>query len=127
MLMKMCPKCRLIIPANKQYCDKCKPLVDKAMSERKAKADKKYNSTKRNQLYVKFYQSKEWKTLRAVKLSQENYMCEECKKQDKVSLAVDVHHIEPVSKAWDKRLDINNLKCLCVECHNKAHNRWSKK
>jgi len=130
LLMRLCPKCRALIPADKQYCDKCQPLVDKATAARKAKYkakyDKKYNRTKRNPKYAQFYRSREWKTLRAVKLSQSNYMCDECKAKGVVSLAVDVHHVIPISRAWDKRLDIDNLKCLCVKCHNEVHNRWNK-
>lgn len=130
MLMKLCPKCRAIIPQTQQYCDVCKPIIDKAIAERKAqnkaKYDKKYNKFKRNQTHAKFYQSIEWKTLRAVKLSQSNYICEHCKAKGITTLAVDVHHKETLRDAWDKRLDINNLECLCVECHNLEHKRWSK-
>lgn len=127
--MKFCPRCGTLIPATKKYCDKCQPIVDKEAKERKIKRkaiyDKRYNKTKRNPKYAQFYKSKEWKTLWAVKLSQCDYMCEDCKAKGIITLATDVHHIQPISKAWDKRLDINNLKCLCVQCHNKAHKRWN--
>lgn len=130
MLMKFCPKCHVIIMQSKSYCDKCQVTVDTAKAERKtisnAKAGKRYNQTKRNPAYVSFYHSTEWKTLRAVKLSQSSYLCQDCKAKGVITLAADVHHIETISEAWDKRLDINNLKCLCIECHNKAHGRWGK-
>lgn len=130
MLMRLCPKCKTIIPATQQYCDECKPIVDEAIAERKkinkAKYDRNYNKYKRNKSHARFYQSNEWKTLRAVKLSQSGYLCERCKAKGKTVLAVDVHHIVPISVDWSKRLDINNLECLCVDCHNDEHNRFGK-
>jgi predicted HNH restriction endonuclease len=36
-----------------------------------------------------------------------------------------VHHIIPIEKDWGKRLDANNLKLLCPECHRLAHERGS--
>lgn len=129
MLMKLCPKCKKVISADKKYCDKCQPLVDRAIAEQnkknKAKYDKEYNKT-RDPKYVEFYKSKEWRTLRAVKLSQAEYLCEDCKEKGIITLATDVHHMVPIKEDWSKRLDIDNLRCLCVRCHNKRHNRWNK-
>lgn len=69
MLMRLCPKCKEMITADKQYCDKCQKIVDKAIAERqkkyKAKYDKIYDKTKRNPKYKQFYKSKEWKIGRA--------------------------------------------------------------
>lgn len=33
---------------------------------------------------------------------------------------IEVHHIEPIEEAWDKRLDNDNLISLCREHHEKA-------
>lgn len=33
---------------------------------------------------------------------------------------VSVHHIEPLAEAWDKRLEDNNLICLCSLHHKQA-------
>ena len=128
MLMKYCPRCGKLITQMQAYCDTCQAIVDEAREQRKAeqrkKYNKKYNHTKRDPKYARFYASKEWKTLRAVKLSQSGYMCEKCKSNGIIKLAEDVHHIIPVSKDWEKRLDINNLRCLCVQCHNEEHERF---
>lgn len=35
---------------------------------------------------------------------------------------VSVHHIESIAKAWDKRLDDDNLICLCSHHHELAEN-----
>lgn len=127
-LMRQCYRCKTIIPQGNTYCDSCKAIVDKAKTERKkvtnARANKKYNKFNRNAEHVRFYQSREWKALRAVKLSQCGYMCEDCKAKGLITLAVDVHHIVEIADDWDKRLDIDNLRALCVSCHNNRHNRW---
>jgi len=93
--------------------------------EHKAKANARYNR-KRDPRYREFYNSKEWRTLRAVHLSKVGYMCEECKAKGINQLAEEVHHIEPINtpKGWNNRLNPNGLKALCVECHNAEHKRW---
>lgn len=129
MLAKMCARCRRIIPQGTTYCSTCQPIMDEIIEARKAKykakANKKYNA-KRNPKYVEFYQSRAWKQLRATKLAQAGYMCEECKAKGIITLAEDVHHKIPINNDWDRRFDIDNLKCLCVSCHNAIHNRWGR-
>lgn len=75
------------------------------------------------------YNTKGWKTLRIFKL-QNDPLCEECKKNNKIVLAVQVHHIIPFMSVWNgsnisdiKELgfDINNLMSVCDECHKKFH------
>ena len=115
---------------SKSYCSDCQRLVDetrlKNKAKSKAKSDKKYNQTKRNPMHTQFYKSSQWKTLRAVKLSQSDYLCESCREVGILTLAVDVHHENSIDNAWEERLKIENLKCLCVKCHNQVHDRWKK-
>lgn len=75
------------------------------------------------------YNTKGWKTLRIFKL-QNDPLCEECKKNNKIVLAVQVHHIIPFMSVWNGSnisdikelgLDINNLMSVCEECHKKFH------
>ncbi|MEG2429035.1 MAG: HNH endonuclease, partial [Oscillospiraceae bacterium] len=112
MLMKFCARCKSMINQGRAYCDECQIEINKTKTEykkiNKAKYDKKYDLIKRDLITDKFYHSTKWKTLRAVKLSQSNYLCEDCKKKNKITIAVDVHHIIPIKKDWSKRLDINN-------------------
>ena len=35
---------------------------------------------------------------------------------------LEVHHISPISKSWNKRLKNNNLITLCSTCHKMADN-----
>lgn len=32
-----------------------------------------------------------------------------------------VHHIVHIKDNWEKRLDLDNLETICLECHNKEH------
>ena len=75
--------------------------------------------------YQDFYNGKEWKELRAYKFAQANGLCEECLKKGIVTAGVEIHHIVPIEKDWSKRLDIDNLVCLCHACHDRAHLRIS--
>lgn len=79
---------------------------------------------------VKFYQCKEWRTLRLKALERDNYECQECKKRGKVTTSKDtkleVHHIKEVKKHPELALVLNNLKTVCVDCHNKEHGKLDK-
>lgn len=75
--------------------------------------------------FDQFYQSVAWRKIRAEKFASENGMCEHCRKKGIVREGVEVHHILPIDKCWEKRLDFNNLVLLCADCHNKTHGRES--
>lgn len=80
---------------------------------------------KRNQ---QVYNSLWWKTARKTKL-QEQPLCEECLKHDKITPATDVHHIVPFLKMgaeWQMyAYNYMNLECLCEECHHEIHKRMN--
>lgn len=75
--------------------------------------------------YNSFYCSREWQQLRQTKWVAENGLCEICKKQGIIKEAREIHHIEPITENWNKRLDYDNLIALCSDCHNAIHNRQS--
>lgn len=72
----------------------------------------------------KFYSSPEWKMMRRIKLTHEPF-CEECLKDNRNTLANEVHHIIEVAEAPQHCLDLTNLQSLCKPCHSlitfKAH------
>lgn len=105
-----------MIPASLPRCADCASRK----VERNRESDRRYNS-KRDPKYLKFYRSKEWKSLSKGKLADAGYRCEECG-----AVAVDVHHEVPIrtDEGWGRRFDWNCLKALCVRCHNKAHGRF---
>ena len=75
--------------------------------------------------YNSFYNSVEWRQLRARKFAEADGLCEECKKKGIIRAGKEVHHRVPIEKDWSKRLDFDNLILLCPECHNKIHKRIS--
>jgi hypothetical protein len=72
----------------------------------------------------KFYSSPEWRLLRRVKLVDEPFF-EECLKDNRNTLATEVHHKIEVAEAPQHCLDLTNLVSLCKPCHSlitfKAH------
>jgi len=77
----------------------------------------------------KFYKSKKWRTLRAKVLERDNHECQWCKKDGKVTLrndaTLEVDHIKELEKYPELALDMNNLRTLCRDCHNKRHKRFN--
>lgn len=130
MRMKLCARCQKVIQAPNTYCDKCKPIVDEQVEERKQRNNSRYNQN-RDSKYTKFYNSKEWRTLSKVYINK-HYMCEECEREarlnDKYNIQIseEVHHIDPIQTdaGWIRRLDLNNLIALCHRHHDIAHGRF---
>jgi 5-methylcytosine-specific restriction protein A len=87
---------------------------------------KKYTKKTNNENHAFVYNTRIWRILRLQYLTK-NPLCERCKKMEKLSLAIDVHHIIPIStgktREAKQRLgyDINNLMALCEECHKYIH------
>lgn len=72
-----------------------------------------------------FYNKKEWKELRNLKISN-NPLCEICYKEGRLVPAQCVDHIIPVTleNVSDKFYDYQNLQSLCNNCHyEKTHGR----
>lgn len=80
---------------------------------------------------VKFYQSKEWTTLRTKVLQEHHYECMHCRQQGRIRRADTVHHVNHVKDRPDLALTqytvddqgnrTINLVPLCNQCHNKEH------
>lgn len=123
MLLKPCSKCGRLIPYGKSYCDNCVIKVQSDREASKKESDKRYNKT-RDLKYVRFYNSKEWRILSRSRLQHDGYKCVKCGK-----VASEVDHIIPIQtpQGWDLRLDFNNTQSLCLQCHNKKHNRFIKR
>lgn len=86
----------------------------------------------------KFYDSKPWKILRVKIKQRDNYECQECKRQGRVTIDTNeysesakrkkivlvVDHIKEIEDYPELALDEDNLQTLCVNCHNKKHGRY---
>lgn len=87
----------------------------------KALNNKAYDKYKRNPEARAFYKSAAWQKVRLIILQRDNYLCQECLKNDRLTIANIVHHIEPLLDNWDKGLEEDNLESICESCHNKEH------
>lgn len=80
-----------------------------------------------------FYNTEEWGALAERKRKLEHYECERCRARGKVQdfkytkldniKKVNVHHKKPLRLYPELALDINNLECLCDECHYEEHHK----
>lgn len=135
MALHPCPRCQRLIPVGVSYCKDCKPIaeaqavesIERRQAYKRAKYNKAYNK-RRDPKYLKFYRSKEWRTLSRAKLQDSGYRCE-ARLDGCTHLAVEVHHKEPIqtSEGWEKRLDWDGLEAVCTSCHNGRHPEKFKK
>ncbi len=86
------------------------------MTEKKVKYHDKYDW---------FYQTREWKALRAARFTYAHGLCEWCQRRGVTKEGREVHHIVPIEKDWERRLDFDNTILLCTDCHNDQHDRIS--
>jgi len=76
--------------------------------------DMQYNKYERDPATKKRY-GRSWKRIRDRYIAA-HPLCEECKRDDKLTPAEEVHHILPLSKGGTHRDD--NLMSLCTSCHS---------
>jgi 5-methylcytosine-specific restriction enzyme A len=96
-----------------KYCDQHK--------HKGKEATRYYNRYVRDKTITAFYKSKEWLTTRKLVLERQNYLCQQCLRENRITKADMVHHKTEVKEDWSKRLDLSNLEGLCNSCHNKIH------
>ena len=61
--------------------------------------------------------------MRQVAINRDYGLCQDCLKDDRVNTFNTVHHNTPIKIDWSKRLDLNNLVCLCESCHQIRHSK----
>ena len=59
----------------------------------------------------------DWQRVRRVALSRDNWLCVACGKLGRITVAEEVHHIEPIERRPELRLVLSNLMSVCVPCH----------
>lgn len=67
--------------------------------------------------HLAFRQSSEYKQWRRLVFERDNYTCQFCRK---IGGKLNADHIKPFCAFEDLRLDLNNGRTLCVECHRKT-------
>lgn len=74
----------------------------------------------------KFRWSRKWANKRKQINKRDNHLCQICIRklynttQQYNFTNIEVHHIVPIHEDWDKRLDDDNLICLCAYHHKMA-------
>lgn len=77
--------------------------------------------------YRRLIGSVEWQKVRREAMIRASCMCERCKENGLSIPASEAHHVVPVETATTfeekKRLmyDVNNVRCLCHDCHVMIH------
>jgi len=121
-IFKLCSGCggKAVYP--KRFCDICEDKQDIKDKESRARSNKRYNRTRDKDLAC-FYSSKAWKSVSARRMQMAKYFCEYCVR----ALACEVHHELPINTpdGWEKRLDIDLVRAVCLRCHNEKHERFS--
>src|ERR1700733_11172024 len=59
----------------------------------------------------------DWKRVRMQVLKRDKFLCLICLAAGRVTAALDVDHIIPISIAPERRLDTTNCQSLCRACH----------
>lgn len=117
-IRKLCNRvgCNNLISRNQNppYCEEHLPQIKKYRSQLRASKKDKYDE---------FYNSPQWKYMRDYILSKNNFLCQECKKENIYTTACTVHHIVHLRAegGWELRLKESNLMAICRPCHNKVH------
>lgn len=56
-----------------------------------------------------------WQLLRTQILKRDNYLCQPCERQGRITSAHEVDHITPIHKGGTD--DLSNLQAICIDCH----------
>lgn len=96
-----CPK----LVSDARYCDDHAELSRQADRYRGTASSRGYDA--------------EWRRVRTQALKRDKYLCQHCIAADRVTSAVDVHHILKLTTYPHLRLALSNLRSLCKGCHAK--------
>lgn len=80
-----------------------------------------YDKYKRDKKAKTFYNSTAWLRCRKLALIRDNYLCQKCLKENKITTADMVHHIRSLEDYPELALVLENLESLCNACHNMEH------
>lgn len=105
----------------KKSCHYCGRVVDRShVCSQKVKPQKK-------RTYVdRFRSTRAWHNKRQYIRGRDNNLCQVCLRmrhnttQQYTFEGLEVHHIEPIVQAWDRRLDDSNLITVCRYHHEMA-------
>lgn len=70
-----------------------------------------------------FYTSSAWRRLAAAARAAQHNECQRCKAKGIYKACEVVHHKKYVKMFPELALSMDNLECLCFECHEEEHGR----
>jgi len=73
--------------------------------------------------YQRFYESYDWRRARYDALCASDGKCQLCGRGKHDGVTLNVDHIVPIKRAWNRRTDRTNLQVLCHECNHGKGNR----
>jgi len=85
-------------------CDRCGPIRPESADKRPSAARRGYDRA--------------WQQLRAHTLATHPW-CADCDQAGIVTESTEVHHLQPIAEAPNRRLDPSNLMALCKSCHSR--------
>jgi len=90
---------------------------------RGARCPRKPTRTKRPNELTRFRSSSAW-TKKSLEIrTRDKFLCQVCCQDRRyVFKGLEVHHIEPLVRNWELRLESANLITLCKNCHELAEN-----
>lgn len=87
----------------------------------------RYESEEKNTLKSKgFYQSRAWRNTRKLALQRDNFLCQHCLRKKRITPATEVHHKKELEDYPKLALDLDNLECLCWDCHEATKKKIKK-
>lgn len=60
----------------------------------------------------------DWRRVRRMALIRDMGLCQDCLEQGRTRAATDGHHVRKIDDAPHLRLDVDNVRMLCKECHD---------
>lgn len=121
--MKRCNHiaCKKLIPFDEPYCDNHKRETVKERQWSRREVNRSYDDKRKQEepkIYA-FYQSKRWERLsRQIKI-RDDFMCQECLRNDKYTVADVTDHIIEIRDDWENRWNTKTMEALCHNCHNR--------
>ncbi|WP_203624475.1 HNH endonuclease [Lacticaseibacillus sp. 866-1] len=125
------PLCHKIVSVSKRYCDAHQQQHEAAWQEKKdeyrrsklgqairSQKAKRYDDTERDKEAAKFYNSKQWRSVRDYVYARDMAVCQSC--GNVVTDRKVIDHIIPLRICDSKQaLDSANLWTLCYRCHTR--------
>ena len=83
------------------------------------------DTSSKQSIYDTFYNTRAWQRLRRQAIARDNNECVFCKRAGRLTTKkLEVDHIKQVKDYPELAWELDNLRTLCHDCHDKRHNRY---